>query len=48
MDKSKPSPRVYGREHRLAEIRRVINKPDNLDDIAIDMAYTILCTGPSR
>ena len=39
MEKEK---KVYGRENRLAEIRRIINRPEQLEDIQVDMAYTIL------
>lgn len=46
--KEKPFVRVYGRENRLAEIHKVIHNPQTLDDMAIDMAYTILCTPVRR
>lgn len=39
MEKEK---RVYGRENRLAEIRRIIHRPEQLEDLQIDMVYTIL------
>lgn len=34
--------KIYGRDNRLAEIRRIVNRPEQLDDIQIDMVYTVL------
>ena len=41
---TKEEKKVYGRENRLAEIRRIINRPEQLEDIQVDMAYTILAS----
>lgn len=34
--------KVYGTAARLAELHRMINRPDLLSDRAVDMAYVIL------
>lgn len=34
--------RIQGRDNRLREIRRIINHPEQLDDITVDMLYAIL------
>lgn len=34
--------KVYGTAARLAEMRKMINRPDLLSDRAVDMAYVIL------
>lgn len=33
---------VLGRENRLREIRKAINHPERLDDVTVDMIYSIL------
>lgn len=34
--------KVYGRDARLQEIRRMVNRPEGLDDVTVNMVYTIL------
>ena len=43
MDTTEPKRyKIYGREARLHELQKMINRPDLLPDCAVDMAYTIL------
>ena len=37
----RPEP-ASGRENRLREIRRAVNHPERLDDITVDMLYSII------
>lgn len=34
--------KVYGKDARLQEIRRAINRPDLMDEVTVDMIYGIL------
>lgn len=40
--------KVYTRDLRIAEIRRIMKNPEGLDDIAINMVYSILVDSELR
>lgn len=42
-EQAESNPNTTRREERLKAIRRAVNHPDNLDDITIDMIFSILC-----